>query len=150
MGPLSQKIHDYRNNGGDPRLYMILMDLGQRQKAIEQSMVTLAGQFAELAKILNMHSQAVNNLAMGAVASRSRQTGIEVSTDPYLTGEAGRTSETHIPHGYGSRCASADVRLHEADCDQYVSHMGHHAIYASQGYVLRWSCYGTRSRQAYA
>jgi hypothetical protein len=89
MGPLSQKIHDYRNNGGDPRLYMILMDLGQRQKAIEQSMVTLAGQFAELAKILNMHSQAVNNLAMGAVASRARQTGIEVSSDPYLTGEAG-------------------------------------------------------------
>ena len=89
MGPLAQKITQYRNNGGDARLYEILMDLGQRQKALEQSMVTLASQFAELARILNMHSEAVNNLAMGVAAKRARQAGIEVSADPYLTGEAG-------------------------------------------------------------
>ena len=83
----SRQIRELRGSI-DPRLGKILVGLCEDNHTLKQQVQLLAGMFDQMCNLLNTQSAALGAVKQAQVAAM-RQRGVEVSTDPTLTGEIG-------------------------------------------------------------
>lgn len=87
--PTDRDIRELRGTI-DPRLGRILIDMNGDIHALRQAIGTLASVCQELASALNVHNTKLAEVVQSRAnphAERLRQMGMEVSSDPSVTGE---------------------------------------------------------------
>lgn len=83
----SREIRELLRGNVDPRLGKVLVSLSEDNHTLKQQVMLLAQMFDQMCNLLNMQGAALGAVKQAQIAEMRRR-GVEISTDPTLTGEA--------------------------------------------------------------